>query len=150
MLLKRRRKLLQNASRYVTMITRRGTFTYRGLQAVADAYYVLSDPTRRREYDSLYSTRSRREKESDPNASSANFFSQFASMFGGGASNAAGATPPGRPDADHVFGDVFEDVRRLLFYSSISADNVCDSFFAPRSSVMALGGPGPAVYAAPV
>jgi len=78
-------------------------------QAVADAYYVLSDPTRRREYDSLYSTRARREKESEPDASSsANFFAQFASMFGGG----AGATPPERPDADHVFGDVFEELLR--------------------------------------
>ncbi|KAI0348661.1 DnaJ-domain-containing protein [Trametopsis cervina] len=79
-------------------------------QAVADAYYVLSDPTRRREYDSLYSTRSRREKEAEPNSSSsANFFSQFANMFGGAA---AGATPPERPDADNLFGDVFEELLR--------------------------------------
>ncbi|KAK7694513.1 hypothetical protein QCA50_001699 [Cerrena zonata] len=76
-------------------------------QAVADAYYVLSDPTRRQEYDSLYG--SRKEKASDPNAS-ASFFSTFASMFGGGSST--GATPPGRPDADGVFADVFEELLR--------------------------------------
>ncbi|KAI0094627.1 DnaJ domain-containing protein [Irpex rosettiformis] len=77
-------------------------------QAVADAYYVLSDTTRRREYDSLYSTRNRRETEPDV-SSSANFFAQFANMFGG---STAGATPPGRPDADNVFGDVFEELLR--------------------------------------
>lgn len=83
------------------------------MQAVADAYYVLSDSTRRREYDSLYSTRTRREKTAEPDASS-NFFSQFAGMFGG----AAGATPPEQPDAEHVFGDVFEDVRDIFWFTS--------------------------------
>ena len=74
-------------------------------QTVADAYYVLSDPIRRQEYDHLYSTRSRRERTEQPDASSS-FFSSFANMFGG----ATGATPPQRPDAEGVFADVFEEV----------------------------------------
>lgn len=84
-------------------------------QAVADAYYVLSDPTRRREYDTLYSTRARSERSEEPGSSNA-FFSQFAGMFGGGAGKApgtaAGASAGERPDADGVFADVFEELLR--------------------------------------
>jgi len=77
-------------------------------QVVADAYYVLSDPTRRREYDALYASRSHRDRTDDPN-SSTNFFTQFTSMFTG----APGATPTGqRPDAEGVFADVFEELLR--------------------------------------
>ncbi|KAH9937557.1 DnaJ domain-containing protein [Fomitopsis serialis] len=72
-------------------------------QAVADAYYMLSDATRRRE------------QTSEPDAS-ANFFSTFASMFGGGMPSAGAQSPPGaageQPDADHVFADVFDDLLR--------------------------------------
>ncbi|EPQ60821.1 DnaJ-domain-containing protein [Gloeophyllum trabeum ATCC 11539] len=85
-------------------------------QAVADAYYVLSDPTRRSEYDVLYASQPRRSQ--DPNASS-NFFSQFANMFAGAAGGSgAGAGQPGtppagqRPDAEGVFSDVFEELLR--------------------------------------
>ncbi|EED79131.1 predicted protein, partial [Postia placenta Mad-698-R] len=83
-------------------------------QAVADAYYVLSDATRRKEYDALYASRGPQEKTNEPNAS-ANFFSAFASMFGGGtpsAGNAGSSTGAAgeRPDADHVFADVFEEL----------------------------------------
>jgi len=82
-------------------------------QAVADAYYILSDPTRRREYDELRSARS--ERTTDPNAS-ANFFSTFANMFGsaaGAGTAGADAVPPGQqPNAEHVFGDVFEELLR--------------------------------------
>ncbi|KAH9898524.1 hypothetical protein C8Q73DRAFT_664178 [Cubamyces lactineus] len=84
-------------------------------QAVADAYYVLSDPTRRKEYDMLYNTRRPQEKTDQPSAS-ANFFSTFTNMFGGAAGaqsqNAAGAAPADRPDAEHVFADVFEELLR--------------------------------------
>jgi len=84
-------------------------------QAVADAYYVLSDPTRRREYDSLYSSRSYSDNKSqDPN-SSKNFFAQFASMFGAAAGTPAGDGMPGdgsRPDAEGVFADVFDELLR--------------------------------------
>lgn len=76
---------------------------------MADAYYVLSDTSRRKEYDNLYSTRS---DKSEKPAASANFFSTFANMFGG----TAGAQPAGegqRPDAEGMFGDVFEDVSSL-------------------------------------
>ncbi|KAH9857909.1 DnaJ domain-containing protein, partial [Lenzites betulinus] len=83
-------------------------------QAVADAYYVLSDPTRRKEYDILYTTRGPQERTDQPNAS-ANFFSTFSNMFGqgaGGAQSATGATAADRPDAEHVFADVFEELLR--------------------------------------
>ncbi|KAH8100614.1 DnaJ domain-containing protein [Cristinia sonorae] len=83
-------------------------------QAVADAYYVLSDSTRRKEYDALYSTRKQKERTQSADAS-ANFFSTFANMFGaGGAKPAEGAGAPAadRPDADGVFADVFEELLR--------------------------------------
>jgi curved DNA-binding protein CbpA len=81
-------------------------------QAIADAYYVLSDPRRRKEYDLLYS--SRPSASADSNAS-ADFFSQFASMFSD-AGTSAGASPNEAPhvDPDGVFTDVFHDVRNLL------------------------------------
>ncbi|KAF5337283.1 hypothetical protein D9611_003305 [Ephemerocybe angulata] len=85
-------------------------------QAVADAYYVLSDPKRRREYDALYGTR--RDRSDDPTSSS-NFFSQFAGMFAGagaGAANANGPAAPGaQPDAEGVFADLLRpEVNRVL------------------------------------
>lgn len=77
-------------------------------QVVADAYFVLSDPERRKEYDSLY--RSRKQRTEDPSAS-ANFFSGFANMFGGkGPEPAAGHAE--RPDADDTFADVFDELLR--------------------------------------
>ncbi|GLB36285.1 putative dnaJ molecular chaperone homology domain [Lyophyllum shimeji] len=79
-------------------------------QAVADAYYVLSDPKRRKEYDSLHSSRS--DRTGDP-SSSGSFFSQFAGMFGGARPGAgAGAPQQERPDAEGVFADVFEELLR--------------------------------------
>jgi curved DNA-binding protein CbpA len=73
-------------------------------QAVADAYYVLSDPARRREYDVLYASRS------SAGTDSSNFF-KFASMFGN-AANGTGAAPTtdAHADADGVFADVFDEV----------------------------------------
>ena len=73
---------------------------------MADAYFVLSDPERRKEYDSLY--RSKKERTEDPSAS-ANFFTNFANMFGGkGPESAPGNAE--RPDADYMFADVFDEV----------------------------------------
>lgn len=101
----------------------------RNAQLVADAYYILSDSTQRAQYDSLRSARDARERSTDP-GSSANFFANFANMFAGtgtgsstGAGAGAGVPPPQRPDAEGVFGDVFEDVR-VPFRSSaeLSAD----------------------------
>ncbi|KAF7311139.1 J domain-containing protein [Mycena chlorophos] len=85
-------------------------------QVVADGYYILSDPTRRREYDVLYASRAR-DRTAEPDAGSSNaFFSQFASMFGnssGAGAEAKNAPPePERPDADGVFADVFEELLR--------------------------------------
>ncbi|KAI0307783.1 DnaJ domain-containing protein [Multifurca ochricompacta] len=83
-------------------------------QAVADAYYVLSDPQRRREYDRLSSSRSSSEKTNDPSASS-DFFRRFANMFSSSAGEQTGTgfeQSGQRPNADRVFGDVFEDLLR--------------------------------------
>ncbi|CAE6482886.1 unnamed protein product, partial [Rhizoctonia solani] len=74
-------------------------------QVVADAYYVLSDPVRRKEYDILFAQRTSYTT-TDPGASES-FFSQFANLFTGGSTEA-----PHRPDAEGVFGDVFEDLLR--------------------------------------
>ncbi|KIM85386.1 hypothetical protein PILCRDRAFT_817394 [Piloderma croceum F 1598] len=86
-------------------------------QAVADAYYVLSDTTRRREYDALYGSRSTSDRTNDP-SSSANFFANFASMFtgatGASAGTGTGAAPAEgqHPNAEGVFADVFDDLLR--------------------------------------
>ncbi|WOO76706.1 putative J domain-containing protein3 [Vanrija pseudolonga] len=119
-------------------------------QAVADAYYVLSDPHRRAEYDRLFRSRpasaftSPTADEDEQDQASSNFFAEFARFFteatnasasgsgapdsgvDSGASTPAGGekpTPasdgpqaPGasgrtrRPDANRVFGDVFEEL----------------------------------------
>lgn len=75
-------------------------------QAVADAYYVLSDPVRRREYDTIFSQRAQYST-AEPGASES-FFTQFANMFAGSSNEEA----PRRPDPEGVFGDVFEDLLR--------------------------------------
>jgi len=85
-------------------------------QAVADAYYVLSDPTRRAEYDTLYKAKANN-RSNDPGASQ-NFFAQFANMFGGASTGAGtsaapeGNMPGHQPDANGVFADVFEELLR--------------------------------------
>jgi curved DNA-binding protein CbpA len=80
-------------------------------QAIADAYYVLSDPKRRREYDLLYNARSDR---TDAPSSSGAFFTQFANMFSGGPTNATGEQPENaQPDPNGVFADVFDEVSNL-------------------------------------
>ncbi|KAG5648107.1 hypothetical protein DXG03_007142 [Asterophora parasitica] len=76
-------------------------------QAIADAYYVLFDPQRRKEYDSIYASRPSSSRTNDPD-SSTNFFSQFTRRFGGGGGAGAGTTPE-RPDAEGVFADAFEE-----------------------------------------
>ncbi|KAF9015298.1 DnaJ domain-containing protein [Cyathus striatus] len=77
-------------------------------QAVADAYYVLSDSKRRREYDLLYSART--DRSSEPKASSG-FYTQFANMFSSASGSTAGNASE-RPDADGMFADVFEELLR--------------------------------------
>jgi curved DNA-binding protein CbpA len=102
-------------------------------QAVADAYYVLSDPVRRREYDVLLRSRPKTSRSSDPRTSE-NFFTEFANYFTSGSNAKASAAPaeeesmpgtfqyeeggegwgdgPQRPDADATFGGVFEELLR--------------------------------------
>ncbi|KAF8203688.1 DnaJ domain-containing protein [Pholiota molesta] len=87
-------------------------------QAVADAYYVLSDTKRRQEYDVLYRTRT--DRTTDPGSSSG-FFS---GMFGSSGTNQSGTR---QPDAEGVFTDVFEELlrpeveRRVPWWSWIGA-----------------------------
>lgn len=78
-------------------------------QAVADAYYMLSDATRRREYDSLRASKTSSERSTD-SKSSYNFFSQFF----GGSSAGTPAEANQQPDAEGVFTDVFEEVRTTI------------------------------------
>lgn len=86
-------------------------------QAVADAYYVLSDPVRRAEYDQLFNSRGPSDftddtfSDEEKSSASGNFFENFSSFFQNatGAAGAAG-TAPRRPDANNVFGDVFEEM----------------------------------------
>jgi len=99
-------------------------------QAVADAYYVLSDSGRRREYDILLSSRPASSRSSEPSSSGA-FFADFAKFFSGAASAGGGASKtdsaakekaspqaqgpgvaPERPDAEYVFTGVFEEMLR--------------------------------------
>jgi hypothetical protein len=74
---------------------------------------VLSDPQRRSDYDRLSSSISSSARTSDPNASNT-FFSMFSDMLtrtgGEGQSEAAPEQPVQRPNANIVFGTVFEDV----------------------------------------
>ncbi|KAJ3517385.1 hypothetical protein NLJ89_g547 [Agrocybe chaxingu] len=96
-------------------------WTILATHAVADAYYVLSDPKRRQEYDNLY--KSRADRSANPESSSS-FFSQFAGAFGG--SNSA-QTGPAQPDANGVFADVFDELlrpeveRRVPWWSYLGA-----------------------------
>jgi len=85
-------------------------------QAVADAYFILIDDNRRRNYDRLRASR--------PTSSSASSSaSYFASFFGG--NNASNNEDPaeeelredGRPDPGHVFGNVFEEMLRPEVHS---------------------------------
>ncbi|KAK6905951.1 hypothetical protein I203_106786 [Kwoniella mangroviensis CBS 8507] len=107
-------------------------------QIVSDAYYVLSDPSRRAEYDALFNSRPSSaftddsSSEFEQEQASGNFFENFAQFFqnatgsasapGPGTSEKADAGPGaaprrgggggmgGRPDAHGVFGDVFEEM----------------------------------------
>lgn len=103
-------------------------------QTVADAYYVLSDPGRRRAYDSQRPSRSSSGPSSSSSgggfpggfydnseSASANFFQSFFGKGGPGSDFAdedvrSDASDEGytsaRPNADHVFGDVFEELLR--------------------------------------
>lgn len=84
-------------------------------QAVADAYYVLSDPSRRAEYDALFRSRpssaftDETASEFEQDQASSSFFENFSSFFKNSTSSAGGHAEP-RPDANGVFGDVFEEM----------------------------------------
>jgi len=86
-------------------------------QKVADAYYILSDPGRRREYDRLRADRGREGKGPGAGGSGANgnYFERF---FGAGSTPADPPDYPptggfnGHPDPDATFAEVFEDMLR--------------------------------------
>lgn len=78
-------------------------------QAVSDAYYTLSDPARRSAYDRL---RAQQPKRSTNASSSSSYFNFFKNAAAGSGSGFAEPDEDGQPDAEHVFGDVFEDLLR--------------------------------------
>lgn len=86
---------------------------------MADAYYVLSDPARRAEYDTLFRSKpssaftDEHASEFEQEQASGSFFENFSTFFqnatgAAGASSEPKAHP--RPDANGVFGDVFEEM----------------------------------------
>ncbi|BGP36725.1 hypothetical protein JCM10450v2_000617 [Rhodotorula kratochvilovae] len=84
-------------------------------QAVADAHYTLSDPSRRRAYDEL--RRANSSRWTDDAGESGNWWE----YFGGGSGTRAAQedeeddvdpTAGERPDPEHVFGNVFEEMLR--------------------------------------
>lgn len=85
-------------------------------QAVADAYYVLSDPARRAEYDALFRSRpssaftDETASEFEQDQASSSFFQNFSSFFKNSTDGGHGAQARPRPDANGVFGDVFEEM----------------------------------------
>jgi len=80
-------------------------------QAVADAYYVLSNKKRRADYDALFATRSTNDRSNDP-SSSANFFATFTNMFANAAGSSSGGAEGEQPNAEGIFADVFDDLLR--------------------------------------
>ncbi|GAA5877260.1 hypothetical protein JCM16303_006218 [Sporobolomyces ruberrimus] len=77
-------------------------------QAVADAYYTLSDPSRRRSYDQLKDAN--RGRTSSMPGTSGSYWDYF-----GASQNEKDEDEEyenERPDAEHVFGDTFEDLLR--------------------------------------
>lgn len=84
-------------------------------QSISDAFYTLSDSTRRANYDRLRSQQPKEKRTSDPNSSKNYFdyFSNLASGFGAAGSSSNGATGTGtRVDPEFVFSNVFEDLLR--------------------------------------
>ncbi|KZO98337.1 DnaJ-domain-containing protein [Calocera viscosa TUFC12733] len=73
-------------------------------QAVADAYYVLSDPVRRRDYDALLASRK------DATAEAEDEDEEFAAEPEADASRASWSSQ--QPNADNTFTSVFEDLLR--------------------------------------
>ncbi|OAV96351.1 hypothetical protein PTTG_00670 [Puccinia triticina 1-1 BBBD Race 1] len=92
-------------------------------QKVADAYYVLSDPSRRREYDEIWRTQQQSNFNSDHrNQTTGNsfsdplqFFKNFLFNYTQGSTSNSTHQPEGhqsRPDPEATFADVFEDLLR--------------------------------------
>ncbi|GAA6061934.1 hypothetical protein JCM10212_001502 [Sporobolomyces blumeae] len=85
-------------------------------QAVADAYYTLSDPTRRKAYDEL--RRSNSSTRTSAADSSGSYWDFFGGGRGAGNGESYGSTAGSdagdweRPDAEHVFGETFDDLLR--------------------------------------
>ncbi|KPV78490.1 uncharacterized protein RHOBADRAFT_31143 [Rhodotorula graminis WP1] len=91
-------------------------------QSVADAFYTLSEPQRRKAYDEL--RRANSSRWTDDAGDSGNWWDYFGAGRAGGPSAAGGAQDDvyededadsaagDRPDPEHVFGNVFEEMLR--------------------------------------
>ncbi len=129
---------MSDASQISSLSSLISHLTPNNTKKVADAYYVLSDATRRREYDDLLRSRMPSSSGNAPSAGSSaggfpgsyaedfdefdtasqeqasgNFFNNFGDFFkkAGGSTGEQSAEGMGeRPDANNVFGDVFEEM----------------------------------------
>lgn len=85
---------------------------------MADAYFVLSDKTRRSEYDMLAATSGTNTYTGGAGGFQDFAFKDFASMFGGTKAADDHEDLPradtGRPDPEGVFANVFDDVSQVI------------------------------------
>ncbi|PLW11028.1 hypothetical protein PCANC_09676 [Puccinia coronata f. sp. avenae] len=88
-------------------------------QKVADAYYILSNPSRRKEYDQIFRAQQESSASSDgqnqstnnPFSDPLNFFKSFLFNHTQGSNpNSTGQPHQSRPDPEATFADVFEDL----------------------------------------
>lgn len=77
------------------------------MTGISDAFYTLSDPSRRSAYDRTRAQQSNRTGDASASSSYFDFFSGLA-----GAASGKSKTGTTRPDANYMFGDVFEDMLR--------------------------------------
>jgi len=118
----KRASLLTHPDRNANLTEAERRVATENFQKVADAYYILSNPTRRKEYDLILraqqqesnSTSGRQNQSSNnPFSDPLHFFKSFLFNNSQGPSpNSTGQGNQSRPDPEATFADVFEDLLR--------------------------------------